>query len=187
MKRILTALLLTAALCYVSLGWACNKQQPPCANPPCAQPPAVTKEQAIAYAKDIADGLRSAQPIIARLNPAAGKALALGLPIADDVIAAVEKGDVTKIASLLNTLIPIVDRTVAQFTNNVTALGFLALADIGIHFLINHAAEIFPGQLGPSRAAKKGAPPPPPIDVPGNIQNYAAKPVWGCQYHPEKC
>jgi len=165
-KFIALALILTLVL--VSLGAMCNKSGT-----------SATKEQAIAFARDIANGIQSALPIVTRLNANAGKVLATALPIANSVITAVEQGKPGQVADLLEQLIPVIDATVAQFSNNVTVLGFLALADIGIHFLINHANEIF-GVKAIAKASSVNGPP-------SAVAEYAGRAVWGCQYHPEKC
>lgn len=172
--RPLTALLLVAALCWVSLGVGPCKTDP---NKP------TTKEQGIAFAKDIASGLRSAQPLVAQLNPKAGELLATGIPIADQIITAVGKGDAVTVVALLNDLLPIVNQVVGQFTSNIKVLTFMALADIGIHFLINHAPEIF-GTADMQQLALRANRPGDPANA---IRAYAQRPAWGCQYHEEKC
>jgi len=166
-----TALLLITALCCVSLGWACKKSSNSDA--------AVTKARAVAFAKDIASGLRSAQPLVSQLSPEAGRLLEKGIPIADKIIVAVDASDATSAAALMADLIPTVNELAAQFTGNAKVLAFIALADIGIHFLINHAAEIFGEDMARTDRSARAA---------GDaIKKYAQQPIWGCQYHPEKC
>lgn len=164
--RCATTLLLAISLCFVSMGFACD-QKP------------TTKAQGIAFAKDIASGLRSAAPLITQLKPAAGAIINRAIPIADRVIAAVEASDAVTTAALLNDLLPLVNDIVGQFTGNTKVLAFVALADIGIHFLINHAPEIFGGAALQAAASQSAE-----VDP---LEKYAAQPIWGCAYHPKRC
>jgi hypothetical protein len=179
--RTIISLLLTATLCFVSLGFACNKSSND--NRP---PQPISREQGIAFAKDIAAGLRAAQPLVAQLKPAAGALLAQAIPIADKVIAAVEASDPNNVIDLLNQLIPIIDAVVGQFSSNVKVLTFMALADIGIHFLINHSKEIF-GTVAVARTMKRAGRAARSTQPADAVTTYAERPTWGCQYHPEKC
>lgn len=169
--RCATGLLLIATLAFSGLGFdACKKGDG-----------GITKEQGIAFARDIASSVRSALPLVSQLKPAAGRILEQAIPIADSVISAVERSDLNSTVSLLNQLIPIIDQTVAQFTANVKVLTLLALADIGIHFLINHADDIF-GSKAVAKA-RRGA----NVATVDAVTQYAGRTVWGCKHVPEKC
>jgi hypothetical protein len=179
--KLSTALLTIAALFFVTCGFACNRSNSNNDNRP--PDPPISRAQAILFAKDIASGLRSALPVVTNLKPAAGEVLRRALPIADQVIAAIERSDPASTRDLLNQLIPLTEQVIEQFTDNATVLGFMALADIGIHFLINHSDQIFGAAATATKAGKRAM----SSTAADAVTTYAQRPAWGCEYHPEKC
>lgn len=166
MKRIFISLALVASLVFVSVGFdSCKNQKPE------------DKERNIALAKDIASSVESAVPVVTALHAGAGKLLATAVPIANNVISAVERSDFNSAVALLRELLPIINGVVAQFSNNVQVLGALALANIALHLLINRMAPKVV-KAAKARRIKTGN------DV---IADFAAQPVWGCKYRPDLC
>jgi hypothetical protein len=76
---------------------------------------------------------------------------------------AVRNGKKDIVPGLLRAFVPRFDGFVAKHGQNRG----LALVDIGLHILLNH----FPSTI---RANSE-------------IGDYARKPVWGCNFYPEKC
>jgi len=81
---------------------------------------------------------------------------------------AVRNGKKDIVPGLLRAFVPRFDAFVAQHGQSRG----LALVDIGLHILLNH----FPP--APSIIASQEN---------SVLAEYAAKPVWGCGYYPEKC
>lgn len=78
---------------------------------------------------------------------------------------AVRAGKNAIVPGLLRAFVPRFDDFVAKHGQSKE----LALADIGLHILLNH----FPPTVGNMSDTV--------------LSDYASKPVWGCSYYPEKC
>lgn len=161
--RIMTPLGLVFCLVFFSLGL----QGGGCNNPG-------NKQQNVAFAKDVVNSLQSALPLVRELNPRAGEVLARGIPIAQDIVKAIEVNDSQNALQLLSALLPIINSTAAEFTGNTKVLTILAIADIAVHFLLNHQPQIAKAARA---AGRKGS----------VVADYANQPVWGCQYRPDLC
>jgi hypothetical protein len=162
LKRLFIPLLLTATLCFVSLGFACSKSE---------------KDQNVAFARDVVNSLNDARPLIVQLRPQIAARYDQAINSAGRLVTAIENSNQTEAIGLLTDLIPVVSDVAAQFTNNTKVLTVLALANIGLHFLVNHihTAE---GAATARRSASASR------DV---VFEFDAQPVWGCDYKPEKC
>lgn len=137
--RQLTILVIVAVLAYGTMGVSCNRA---------------------ALCDDVVTGFQLAatqfpnDKIFAELSKD-------GHAICDAVRAG--KNDI--VPGLLRAFVPRFDDFVAKHGQSKG----LALADIGIHILLNH----FPPTVGNMSDAA--------------LSDYASKPVWGCSYYPEKC
>jgi len=163
LKRLFIPLLLTATLCFVSLGFACSKSE---------------KDQNVAFAKDVVNSLTDARPLIVQLRPQIAVRYDQAINSARRLVTAIENSNQTEAIGLLADLIPIVSDVAAQFTDNTKVLAILALANIGLHFLVNHihtAAGVATARSAADSAAREV------------IFEFDAQPVWGCDYKPEKC
>jgi hypothetical protein len=133
------------------------------------------REKDLVWAKDIATACAKAEPLVAQLNPEFAPTYHQLVVASQKVIAAVDASDAETAAQLLREMVPIINQTVALFTNNTKVLTILAIADIGIGVLLNHLPESpqasIPGQAGQ-------------IDV---LVEYKNQRRWGCDYRPEKC
>ena len=171
MRRIkpLTAIALCALLIFTTTAADCEKTGD--------KTPAEQKAEFLSYAKDINQAFISFGPIIAAHKPEWKSKWDTATSISAQVIKAVEASNETEVVRLIAELIPIVNETVAQFTDNTTALIILAAADIGLHLLVNHYN---PSESSgrPSAAARRGPE--------GTLLEFKTKPVWGCSYLPDK-
>lgn len=155
--RHITALLLATVL-ISSLGFKCSKQQ------------------TAAVGQDVIDGLKAAESqVLASLPQIKTKYLRLeGWAV--EIKAAFVAADTAKARDLIAAFLPTFDDIAARLGAN---RGWLALVDIGIHFALNHLPS-----AAASTSAAHEADSSESLDV---IERYRARPVWGCQYRPEKC
>lgn len=132
------------------------------------------KAEFLSYAREVRSALSDLQPLVSSIKPAAGEIVAKALPVADQVIAAIESGNVTTATELLRTLLPLVNSVTAMFTNDTNILAIAAIANIGLHFLINH----LPLPPASTKMARRVSDP---------LVQFKDEPVWGCDFHPDRC
>lgn len=159
MKQLRTAVTLSTLLCLIVVTSAfrgCGGDE---------------KRRNIAFARDIAGGLRAAAAIVEPRNaPLAGR-MRQAANTSDTIVEAIEAGDTSNVAELIRTILPVFNDVVREFSNNENVLIALALAQIALNFFLNHY------RAEPSVMA--GA-----VDV---IGEFKAQPQFGCRLRPEKC
>jgi hypothetical protein len=144
----------TAALVEVASGFACSKAD------------------LTATAKDVLDSLKSAQPYITQLLPAKAAVFAALVEEAGKLVTAVASSNKQDALNLLADITPVFTEIASDLHGNSTVLAILAVADIGLHFLVNHIQVPTNGRLSARM---------------GRIAAFKAQRSWGCDYHPEKC
>lgn len=131
------------------------------------------KDQMAAYAKDVADALEQAAPLVNQLLPAKAAVWATLIPKGRQLVEAVSASDKTTAAELVADIFPVIEDVVNSLTGNTQIRIALSLANIGLHFILNHLpAAPRAGRSGPLMA---------------KLQQFKDEPVWGCQYHQERC
>lgn len=165
-RRLLLSLTLIAALTFMSVGFTgggCTKEQ---------------KQNFDSYAKDVADALVQSQPLVDQLLTAKGrKDLADKydkiVPSGAKLVAAIAASNKTDALAIASDIFPVVEEVVGALSGNTTVQVGLALANIGLHFLLNHLPASATASLGPAKAKQ--------------IATFRRAPVWGCKYRPDKC
>lgn len=133
-----------------------------------------SKDQLVASAQDVLDVVQD-KALMAALQLVSpelvGKVLA-SEPTAKNLLAWIKAGDFTNAIAAVNSLFPLIDEIAAQFHASPKALGIVAVANIALHFIINHVQANASGSAtrANSRAVQTAA-------------AYGAQPVWGCDYH----
>jgi hypothetical protein len=141
------------------------------------------RDKALAYAADIADAFRESAPLITQLAPDFAERFNKGVAISAGIIVAVKASQANTVITLLRDLVPIAEQTFARFSSNTQVLTVFALADIGIHFLINH----FTGAGGALIIAEGAREDPARAQAAPVVQRYQKRVIWGCQYQPKAC
>lgn len=128
-----------------------------------------SKDQLVASAQDVLDVVTSPEVLAALPAGAAAKLRSIE-PTARSLVAAIKAGDTSTAIGLVNTIFPIVNEIAAVLHASQKALGIVALANIALHFIINHVKDALP-----ARAAL----------TPEMVQalSYGNDPAWGCDYH----
>lgn len=138
---------------------------------------ACSKDQLLSSAQDVLSVVTDPGLIKAlqTLSPPALAKLEALVPTAKDLIAAITSGNTTNALQLVNTIFPVIEEIVSLAVGlNPIAMAVLALANIALHFIINHTQN-----TAPAKAARK-------MGVPAvqRAVDFGSKPVWGCQYLP---
>jgi hypothetical protein len=154
--RLLTSFLLATCLIYASLGFACSKAQ------------------LTSTAKDVLGALKDAQPFIAQLLPGKAAAFAALIPEAERLVAAVQNSDKATALALVADIGPTLSQIAADLHANANVMAILAVANIGLHFLVNH----LPATVGKGASASP---------VMARAMQFKQEAVWGCRYRPDKC
>jgi hypothetical protein len=165
-KREIVTLALVICLCFSALGFkACSQSQ---------------QQKNIAWAKDVVSSLRAGRPYLAVIKPELLADYDKAINLGDSALLAVQAGNAQGAIELITELLPIFSAAAAAFTNNSTALAALALADIGLHFLLNHLPRtiIIAAKQRTGAARVNGVDP---------ITAFEQEQVWGCAYLPDKC
>lgn len=180
MKRKLITLTLVWVLAFSALGaGSCSKSE---------------RDQNIAWAKDISTALHRAEPHVVALKPSIAQNFARALPIADNIVEAIQKDNIENVKDLLRKLVPIFTEATAAFTDNKQVLAILALGDIGLHVLLNHIpdAQIVITTTAKVTPKKGGEVVTESVRAAGDddlrvLREYRDQQVWGCAYLPKKC
>jgi hypothetical protein len=134
------------------------------------------KASVTSAASDVLNSLRDAQPLIERLLPKASGDINEAVTIASKITDAIKVSDSTTAATLLQDLIPVFQNivnndlkqlSVAQQTEILTVL---ALANIGLHFLIDHLQNNAPSLMANTGVKAKA------------LAAFAKEDVWGLRY-----
>lgn len=105
------------------------------------------------------------------LSPGGVARLASLVPVAKDLIAAIKNGDTSNALALVNAIFPVIEEIAAIIVGvNPIATAILAVANIGLHFIINHVQAKVPTMARMSPAVRQAL-------------DYGAQAAWGCQYH----
>lgn len=162
-----TALLLVAALSFVSFGFkGCSQSE---------------KDQNVAFARDIAGAFSAGCPVVSKIKPSLGARCTQGAAISARLIDAFAASNQTEIAALVGELLPAFSDVVDGFSNNENVLGYFALGQIGLNFFVNHflSAQTPRSMRRAGSAASSDA-----ID---EVQRFKALPQFGCRLKPERC
>lgn len=138
-----------------------------------------SKDQLVASAEDVLSVVTD-QTLIKALQTLSPPLLAkiVGLvPTAKDLITAIKNGDTTNALALVNTIFPVIEEAFALFSGgNPAVLAVLALANIGLHFIMNHVST-----TKTAKAAKMAG-----IAAVQQAVDYNSQPVWGCNFRSDK-
>jgi hypothetical protein len=134
-----------------------------------------SKDQLVAAGEDVLSVVTS-QPLqqaLQVLAPGSLTKLTGLLGPAKDLIAAIKNGNTTGALNLVNTIFPVIEEVASIVIGvNPIASAVLALANIALHFIINHTqttkAAVAARKMGVPAAMKAA--------------DNGAKPIWGCQY-----
>ena len=135
-----------------------------------------SKASLLSNATDVLSSLQAAQPLINQLVPSASPKIAQAVSIATKLKDAIAANDSKSAAALLIGLIPTFSSIVNEDINALTAaqkttiLAALALADIGLHYLVNHLQTSMPTAAGPKS----------PVTI------FSGEEVWGLKYKTKK-
>ncbi len=136
-----------------------------------------SKESLLSNAGDVLSSLQSAQPLINQLLPNSAGKIAQAISIATKLKEGIAAGNSASAVTLLSDLIPTFQSIVNQDINGLTAsqkttiLAALAVADIGLHFLVRNLQKNLPPQAGPKAQA---------------MAAFDAEEVWGNKYKTKK-
>ena len=140
---------------------------------------ACSKDQLVASAEDVLSVLTD-QTLIKALQalspPMLAKIEAL-VPTAKDLITAIKNGDTSSALAAVNTIFPVIEEVFALFSGgNPAVLAVLALANIALHFIINHVKTTKAAKA--ARVAGIAA-----VQV---ADDYGNRPAWGCNLRQDK-
>lgn len=152
-SRTILTLVVTASLILGTTAFACKK--------------AVL----VAFAEDAFVSLKQAQPYITTLLPQKAEQWAKVVASAEKLVAAVKASDKVTAVALLADITPTVQEIVGDLGGNVTVLTILAVADIALHFLVNHIS-LDPVVVGANPKLVK-------------LVGFKNAEVWGCKYRPD--
>lgn len=136
-----------------------------------------TKSDLLSNAGDVLSSLQSAQPLINQLIPNAAPRIAQAISIATKLRDAIAANQTSNGAALLVQLIPAFQSIVNQDINGLTAaqkttiLAALAVADIGLHFLVSRLQKNMPPSAGPGASA---------------VSAFDREETWGLKYKTKK-
>lgn len=136
--------------------------------------PTCSKDQLTASAKDVLSALKDASPQIAQLLPGKAAAFAALIPKAEALVDAISKSDKTTALGLISDLGPSISQFAADLGGNQTVLAILAIANIALHFIVNHIAAVAP----PARARQS-----PQMRM---VIEFKNEETWGCKYVTDK-
>lgn len=135
------------------------------------------KNQLVAAAQDVVDVVTNKELLTAlqTISPPLLRKLEAITPSAKELITAIRNGDTSNALALVNTIFPVIDEVAASLGANQKMMAILALANIGLHFIINHVQTTAPA------AASAAALP----DAQTAI-NFGNQRVWGCDFKKDK-
>lgn len=135
-----------------------------------------SKSDALANADQVIASLKATTPLITQFAPGAAGKLTRGIVIAEKLKAAVASTDAQGAVSLLSDLIPVFQSIVnedipaiANPSTRVQILSALALADIGLHFLV----RVYVQQTGTGATRASD---------PGGLRAFDQQEVWGSRF-----
>lgn len=131
-----------------------------------------SKDQLLASAEDVLDVVTD-NAVIAALQTVSAEAVAKLRsiePTARSLVAAIRAGDTSTAIGLINTIFPVINELAAALHASQKALGVVALANIALHFIINHVKDSLPKRAALTPEMVKAL-------------SYGNDPAWGCDYH----
>lgn len=134
---------------------------------------ACSKSQLVASAEDVLSVVTDQTLINAlkTLSPPALARLESLVPAARNLITAIKNGDTTNALALVNTIFPVIEEVVSLAVGlSPAAMAILAIANIALHFIMNHAQTAVPKTARQSPAMRQAS-------------EYGSQPAWGCRYH----
>lgn len=140
---------------------------------------ACSKDQLAASAADVLSVLTDSTLIKAlqTLSPPLLAKIETLVPTAKDLITAIKNGDTSTALAAVNTIFPVIEEAFALFSGgNPAVLAVLALANIALHFIINHVKT-----TKTARAARAAG-----VHSVTVALDYEAQPTWGCNIRKDK-
>lgn len=135
---------------------------------------ACSKDQLVSAGEDVLSVVTDTALMNAlrSISPAALQKLEALVPDAQKLVTALKNGDTTNALALVNTIFPVISEIVSSVNGDPKIAGFLALANIALHFIINHTSN-----TKPAVAARK-------LGMPGaqKATDNGAQKIWGCGY-----
>lgn len=129
---------------------------------------ACSKDQLVVSAQDVVDVVTN-PAVMAALPPALQVKLRTAEPFARSLLASIKSGDFSTALAAVNTIFPIIDEIAAALHASPKILSFVGLANIGLHFIINHVRANVTSRVASAEVS--------------TAIGYGAQPVWGCDYH----
>lgn len=133
-----------------------------------------SKDQLTAAAKDVLSVVenKQLQDALRTLSPSALTKLLAIVPTARNLVEAIRNGDTSNALALVNTIFPVIDEIADVLDASPQVKAILALANIALHFIINHTQTTTTG-LSASPEAQRAA-------------DFGSRPVWGCTLRTDK-
>lgn len=136
---------------------------------------ACNKDQLLAAGEDVLSVVTSQplQQVLQVIAPGSLTKLTGLLGPAKDLIAAIKNGNTSGALNLVNTIFPVIEEIASIVASaNPVAMAVLALANIALHFIINHTQSNVPKMARMAPAVRQAL-------------AIGAQKIWGCE-HPAK-
>lgn len=137
-----------------------------------------SKDQLVASAKDVLTVVNDTtlQGFLRTLAPSALTKLLALAPTATDLVKAFQSGDTSSGLALINTIFPVIEEIAAAVaTLSPQAMAILGIANIGLHFILNHTKA-----TSAVKAARKAG-----VAAVRVADDYSTQRAWGCDYRPK--
>lgn len=137
-----------------------------------------SKDQLVAAGEDVLSVVND-QALQNALKAISSTALSRLLTLvgpATDLVAALKGGVTTNALALVNTIFPVIEEIVQLVSSDPTIMKYLALGNIALHFIINHAKDTTAAKAARKTGARSVS----------DAMSVDAQPVWGCQYRQDK-
>jgi len=135
-----------------------------------------SQDQLVASAKDVLDVLKSSsvQNALSTLAPGVLGEVLAAVPTAERLVELIRNSDFTNATAIINSLFPLIDEIADAVKASPKVLAFVALANIALHFIINHVKASAPASMIVQNQQMQRA-----IEL-------GDKPVWGCNLRKDK-
>lgn len=144
---------------------------------------ACSKDQMVAAGKDVLSVVQNQelQGFIRTLAPGLLSKFVALVPSANDLIAAFQSGDTSTGLALVNTIFPVIEEVAgALISLSPPAMAILGVANIALHFILNHAQTSTAAKASVKAAKRAGV---------ASVQqavDYGSQPTWGCNFVQDK-
>lgn len=183
MRTFISKSVLALALCFnVSIGWVAQSTIPlaTVAVVVTVTQTACSKDQLVASAEDVLSVVtdKVVNDALAAISPFALAKLAKIIPSARDLVAAVKNSDSSLAAGLVADIFPVISEIAVLLSASPVAMGVLALANVGLHFLLNHLPS---GSQAKSPKVRGSV----STETVDSLQTFKSERVWGCDFLPK--